>query len=244
MRLSDTPTPEDDARERIYRYVERNGAVKPVEVSAEVGVDPESFSHHLSMLKRDGYLAEREGRLEVVVDAGEAEQHRESGVAYTVRPARQADLSGVYGAIEQVATARTSIVAESVGEQLQVEDALVRHNRFESRVFFVATVDGEVVGWAHLRTPNQAKLAHTAQATTGVLEEYRRHGIGSHLLARSTEYAASEGYERLYDSLPATNQHGVAFLLANGWEIEAVRSDHYRMGNEYVDEVMLARDLT
>ena len=37
-----------------------------------------------------------------------------------------------------------------VAESLLYEDCVNRHNTVESRVFFVATDDGDVVGWTHL----------------------------------------------------------------------------------------------
>jgi ribosomal protein S18 acetylase RimI-like enzyme len=43
--------------------------------------------------------------------------------------------------------------------------------------------------------------------------------------------------------VPATNEDAIAFLQARAYETEAVRPDHYKIGGEEVDEVMLAREL-
>jgi ribosomal protein S18 acetylase RimI-like enzyme len=110
-------------------------------------------------------------------------------------------------------------------------------------MFFVATVDGDVVGWVHLHAPETAKLSHVAQLTAGVLSEYRGRGIGRRLLRRGVEWAKENGFERLYNSVPATNEAGIAFLESQDWEVEAVREGHYKIGGEYVDEVMLAYEL-
>lgn len=228
---------------RIYEFVEERGAVTPREVWDHLDADPVEFQHELAILKRDGYLEKRDGKLRVVRDAGTEEEFRVDEVSYVIRPARQEDLSGIVGAIRQVAEEERYIVAETVAEQLQREDALIRHNELVSRMFFVATVRDEVVGWAHLEAPQLEKLRHTAELTVGVLEEYRRHGIGSHLLQRGLEWAGSNEYEKVYNSLPASNTDAIGFLLDNGFDIEAVRSDHYRVGHGYVDEVMLARRL-
>jgi ribosomal protein S18 acetylase RimI-like enzyme len=77
----------------------------------------------------------------------------------------------------------------------------------------------------------------------GVLEEYRGEGVGSQLLARATAWAADRGVERLYNNVPAANERAIAFLEGHGWEVEAVREDHYRMNGDYVDEVMMANRL-
>lgn len=231
------------ANRRIYEFVEANGAVTPRQVWEHLAMDPVQFHHELAILKRDGYLEKHDGKLRVRREAGTEEEFHVDGVAFVVRPARQEDLSGIVGAIREVAEEKRYIVAETVGEQLQREGALIRYNELVSRMFFVATVNQEVVGWAHLEAPQLEKLRHTAELTVGVLEEYRRHGIGSHLLQRGLGWAVSNGYSKVYNSLPASNTDAVDFLLENGFEIEAVRSDHYRIDHGYVDEVMLARTL-
>jgi len=44
----------------------------------------------------------------------------------------------------------------------------------------------------------------------------------------------------MYNSVPSSNEEAVEFLKTNGWEIEAVREDHYKLDDDYVDEVMMA----
>ncbi|MFB6164518.1 MAG: GNAT family N-acetyltransferase [Haloarculaceae archaeon] len=233
----------DDDRMRIYRYVERCGAVTPREAAEHAEVDPETFRHHVAMLKRDGYLAESDGRLRVDLEAGEAEEFESAGLQYVVRPAHQEDTSGVLGAIRAVAEHDRYLVAESVAEQLAYEETLVRHNTANTRLFFVATVREEVVGWCQVEVPRLAKLAHTAELTVGVLAEYRRYGIGSQLLQRGMAWAASEECRRAYNSVPETNDLAIEFLQENGWYVDAWRIDHFEIDGELVDEVMLAVDL-
>lgn len=234
---------EAEDHRQLYEYVERHGAVTPRELWDAVDIDPVDFHHQLALLKRDGYLEKHDGALRVALDAGTAEEFTTPFLSFVIRPARQEDVSGILGAIRAVVGERRYIVAESVAEQLHREDALIRHNALQSRVFFVATVSDDVVGWAHVEAPRLEKLRHTAELTLGVLEDYRRHGIGSHLLSRGLEWAAANGYEKVYNSLPATKTRAVGFLQENGFETEAVRSDHYRVGGAYVDEVMLARQV-
>lgn len=238
------PEFDDPDHRRIYEFIERRGRASPADVADATGMEPERFNHELAILKRDGYIEERHGELVIVLEAGAAEEFVDGGVEYIVRPAWQRDLSGVVGTIRQIAEEKTSLVAESVGEQLDYEGVLNRHNEVQTRMFFVATVHDDVVGWAHLEAPELEKLDHAAQITVGVLEEYRRHGIGGHLVERSLEWAAQQGYEKVYNSIPATNDHGAEFLNSRGFHIEAVRQDHYKINGEYVDEVMLARRLT
>jgi len=79
--------------------------------------------------------------------------------------------------------------------------------------------------------------------TVGVLNEYRGDGVGSHLLERGLEWAGKQGFEKIENALPATNERAIEFLEDRGFETEAVREDHYKLDGEYVDEVMMATHL-
>ena len=230
-------------REKIYQYVERHGTATLEDLESNLTVDPGGLRHHVAILKRDGYLEETDGSYRVALDAGTEEEYDAENFRFHIRPARQEDLAGIVGAIRQVAEERTYIVAESVADEIDHQNALLRHNEFESRMFFVGTVDDEVVGWVHLHAPELDKLSHTAELTVGVIEDYRGHEIGSHLLARGLEWAGSSGYEKVYNSVPSTNEVAISFLEGHGWETEAVREGHYKIDDEPIDEVMMAVEL-
>ncbi|GAB3674881.1 N-acetyltransferase family protein [Halopiger thermotolerans] len=230
-------------RRTIYEFVERRGAVDADEARERLAIEPGRFKHHVAILKRDGRLEERAGALQVAIDAGAEEEYVADDLEFHIRPARQGDLTGIVGAIREVAAEKTYIEAETVADEIDHEEALLRHNDLESRMFFVATVEDEVVGWVHLHAPELDKLSHTAELTVGVLEAYRGRGIGSHLLERGLEWAGANGYEKVYQSVPATNEDAIAFLEAHDWETEAVREDHYKIDGDYVDEVMMAVEL-
>ena len=232
-------------RETIYDYVERAGRVDRGEAQEEVlPHDPGGFRHHVGILKRNGFLEESaDGELSVALDVDGTEEFAGDEFCFEVRPANQGDLTGIVGAIRQVAQEGRYIVAESVAQELDHQDVLLRQNELESRMFFVATVKDEVVAWVYVHAPELDKLSHTAELTVGVIEEYRGNGLGTHLLERGLEWAASNGYEKVYQSIPATNDAAAEFLEQHGWETEAIRRDHYRINGEYVDELMMAIQL-
>ena len=262
--MGETPTIgfERAERRRIYEYVEREGAVEPERVrqdvlvrtessskparsgaalSPSVPMDPEAFRHHVSILKRDGYLEEHDGKLRVAfpMDA-DAETVDLDGVEAEIRPARQEDITGVIGVVRAVAEEADHAVAARLAEQVSRDDVLLRHNEEESRVFFVATVDGDAVGWLHVEALKYPRMDHTAELTVGVLEEYRGSGLGSALMDCGLDWARERGYLKIYQNLPATNESGIAFLEGNGWTEEYRREGHYLLDGELVDEVGLA----
>jgi len=238
-------TPRFDHRDRrdIYEYVERNGAVDPERARRALNLEPRAFGHHVAILKRDSVLEEVDGRLRLAFEAGVEEEYDTGEVAFTIRQAREEDLTGLVGAIRSALGSGEYVQAESVADVVDREGVLLRHNELESRVFFVATVDGEVVGWVHLKHRDLEKLSHTAAFTLGVLGPYQGQGIGSHLLERGVEWAGSQGLEKLYNSVPSSNERAIAFLESRGFEVEAVREDHYKLDGAYLDEVMMAKQL-
>jgi len=87
------------------------------------------------------------------------------------------------------------------------------------------------------------KLQCAAQLTVGVRGEVRNNGIGSRLLERGLDWAEANGYRKVYNSVPATNDAALAFLESHGWETEGIRREHYDVDDALVDEVMMAYQL-
>lgn len=243
MQTLERPTFPDEASEEIYQYIERHGTVARHALRTVVSLDPEEFQTGLERLKERGYVRESGGTLELGLDIGAVEEHSTDGFTYTVRPARQDDFEGLVGTIRDVTDERTYVVAEGIAEQLLYEDTVTRHNSVESRLFFMATVEGDVVGWCHLDLPNVDKLQGTAQLTVGVRGDYRDNGIGSTLLERGIEWARVNGYRKVYNAVPAVNEGALVFLEDHGWETEGIRRDHYVIDGEPVDEVQMAYTL-
>ncbi|MFB6268464.1 MAG: GNAT family N-acetyltransferase, partial [Halobacterium sp.] len=198
-----------DDRERIYDYVERQGECTYADLERNLRLDPRGIRHHVAILRRDGYVDVDGDRIEVVFDDGAAEEYQDGEVEFVVRPAHQSDLTGLVGAIRQVAEDGRYIEAESVADVIDHEEVLLRHDDLEERMFFVATVGNDVVGWVHVAGSELEKLQHTAELTVGVIDSYRGHGIGSHLLERGLEWAGSRGYEKIYNSVPASNEDAI-----------------------------------
>ncbi|QSW98504.1 GNAT family N-acetyltransferase [Haloterrigena alkaliphila] len=243
MGAIERPTFASDASKRIYEYVERNGTVKRHKLLDAVALSADEFGTHLERLKNDGYLEERGGTLQIALEFGAVAKYETDELAFVIRPGRQDDFDGLVDAVRDVTAEETYVVAETIAEELLYEDAVTRHNSVRSRMFFVATVDGDLVGWTHLELPQTEHLQGTAQQTVGVREAYRGHGIGSRLLQRGLEWAEANGFRKVYNSVPITNDHALEFLTEHGWDTEAIRRDHYEIDGECIDEVMMAREL-
>lgn len=76
-----------------------------------------------------------------------------------------------------------------------------------------------------------------------MLEQYQECGIGSHLLERGLEWANAQGFEKIYNSIPSSNERAADFFDSRDFEVEAVRENHYKLDGEHIDEVMMAKRL-
>lgn len=238
------PTFKTEASKQIYQYVERHGTAARHRTRSALDVSPGEFGSELEWLLTKGYLEDDGGTLRIGLNAGSIEEHVGPDLTYTIRPARQEDFESLVDTIRDVTSTETYVVAESIAERLLYEDAVNRHNTVETRVFFVATNDGEVIGWTHIDLPQVEKLQRAAKLTVGVRRAYRKNGIGSQLLERALDWAGANGYEKAYNSVPSTNDEALSFLESNGWETEGVRKDHYTVDDRLVDEVMMAQTLS
>ena len=231
-------------REEIYEYVERAGTIGYEDARRSLNMSPEAFGHHVAVLERDGIiLRDEDGNLRVAFDDDSEETYVDDGIEVTSRQASEDDLTGLVGVIREALSDKTYVEAETIADIVESEDVLLRHNELQKRVFFVATVHNDVVGWVHVNDTELEKLSHTAELTLGVIDEYRDHGIGTKLLDRGVDWALDQDFEKLYNSIPSSNEDAIGFLEHHGWEIEATREKHYKIDDEYADEVMLAKML-
>lgn len=243
---SDT-IPELDTRDRqrVYEYVHENEPVSVGELEdADVlPVTPDRARQIVAVLKRDGYVIEEEGKLRDAYRPAEREEHIAEEIEFTVREARLEDLSGLAGVIRQVTAGERYLVGESIEDQLAQADTLLHGNPDEPPMYFVALVDGEVIGWVTLERDDIEKLSHVVYLTMGLLDEYRGLGIGTALMERAVSWARESGYRKVASNVPATNESAITFLETNGWEVVATRPDHYMIDDRLVDEVMIDRTM-
>jgi ribosomal protein S18 acetylase RimI-like enzyme len=240
MPLLERPTFESEDSKEIYQYVERRGTASIDEVQEALDISEETFESEVERLTGEGYLSEEDGQLGLELDIGTEATVETRDFTYSIRPALDEDYEPLVDLIREVTSKRTYVVGENLAEELFYDDTVTRHNSVWSRVFFVATVDDRLVGWTHLDLPQMEKLQHTAQVTVGVRADYRGYNVGANLLDRALEWAESNDYRKVYNSVAATNVNAISFLEDQGWGREGVREDHYTIDGKPIDEVMMA----
>ncbi len=231
---------ESPAAKEVYKQIERNGPQSVDEVRQTVSLSSEEFQTQVDRLIENGFIEKRDGRLELGLDLGESEEHETDDFDYVIRPATEDDLDELVGVIEAIAAKKTYVVANGLATELRYDDTLIRHNSLNSRVFFVATTEDEIIGWSHLDLPLIEYLRATAQLTVGIREAYRGYNVGTQLLNRALDWAEQNDYQKVYNNVAETNMRAISFLESRGWKQEGIRENHYTIGHKQVDEVMMA----
>lgn len=241
MASTDTQPLDRGVLRQMYQLIaEEEGVGRGTILDTGVEVETDDIEEYIDSLTDAGYLEERDGELQIgiPVDAEDVIGDRD----HTIRIARRDDLPEIKEIIREVTAERTYVEAETVAEELDRDETLVRFDDEITRIFFVAEHDGNVVGWLHIESPNREKLKHTAQFTVGVGEDHRGMGIGQDLMTLGLEWARAHGYRKVYNDFPATNRGALAFLDALEYDAhcEAVHRDHYLIDDDFVDQMTLA----
>ena len=109
--------------------------------------------------------------------------------------------------------------------------------------FLLAAVDdnGEIAGfiWAERGRPN--RIRHTAYIVTGILQAYRRRGIGTEFFRRLEAWAKAAGIVRLELTVECANTGARALYEKQGFAVEGVRPKSMKINGRYEDEYYMGK---
>jgi len=111
-------------------------------------------------------------------------------------------------------------------------------------LFLVAQLEGRLAGNLGLWPDAGPASAHVVWLGMSVASADRGVGIGGVLLEQAIAWASRNGYERAVLSAFPHNTRALAFYARHGFEREGVRRAQFRRGDEYHDEVLMARTIT
>jgi ribosomal protein S18 acetylase RimI-like enzyme len=110
----------------------------------------------------------------------------------------------------------------------------------------VAEVDGRIVGYVELRSPTHLESNGHVQQIRGIAVDppAQRRGIGRALLDGAITEARRRGARRLTLRVLAPNAAARAAYEASGFEVEGVLRGEFLLDGRYVDDVLMALDLS
>lgn len=121
------------------------------------------------------------------------------------------------------------------------EETVERAVTAEQVVYLVATVDGDVVGYASGGEGEEGGPETATLSSIYVHPDRWGEGVGQQLLADLCGRLRERGFERLRAVVLADNDVGIPFYENEGFERVAERTDS--LGEESHDEVIFEREL-
>ncbi len=163
----------------------------------------------------------------------------------TIRPARPEDAARLFE-LAEATIAETDFLMRGPGEGPRSPDdwraAIERHGR-HGDFDLVAEADGALVGMCGASRGAYARNRHTATVGVAVRQDHARRGIGSDLLRAVEDWALAEGVSRLELAVMRNNKAARRLYRKLGYRTEGRRRRAVRLGDAFVDEVIMAKML-
>jgi RimJ/RimL family protein N-acetyltransferase len=107
----------------------------------------------------------------------------------------------------------------------------------------VAEDDGAIVGRLSIARDLHPASEHVGDVGLMVARDYRRRGVGKALMEGAEEWARSVGIRKLELHVFPHNEPAIALYEGLGYEREGFRWRHYRRSSEFVDAILMAKEL-
>jgi RimJ/RimL family protein N-acetyltransferase len=163
-----------------------------------------------------------------------------------VRDARRRDARGVTEMLDAVAAEPrvTLILRPGEAEPGDWRRRIVESAASPRGLFLVAESGGAIAGNLGLWPDANPASAHVAWLGMSVAAGYRGVGVGGAILEAALAWAATAGYRRAVLGVLPENADAITFYERHGFAREGLRRAQYRRGDQYHDEVLMARFLT
>ncbi len=168
-------------------------------------------------------------------------------MTFAVRPAEPRDAPELKELGDAVAAEPEGWLAtlngwRSVGDERRYLRALKRYPH--AAVFVAEAEDGRVIGRLSISRDQHPASRHVADLGLMVDASHRRRGIGRALLAEAVEWAREAEVRKLELHVFPWNEAAIALYEDFGFVREGYRKNQYRRGDELVDAILMAYDVS
>ncbi|MEZ5099251.1 MAG: GNAT family protein [Thermoleophilia bacterium] len=167
------------------------------------------------------------------------------GERVSVRPARVRDARRLAEIGAQVAAEPEGwLVSDGGWSSAAAERRAIRLARWSGNVaILVAELDGRVVGRLSILRDQRPACRHVADVGLMVEHGQRGRGVGTAMLRAAEEWAREQGVEKLELHVFPHNVVAIGLYERLGYVREGVRSRHFHRRGEYVDAILMAKDV-
>jgi ribosomal protein S18 acetylase RimI-like enzyme len=105
---------------------------------------------------------------------------------------------------------------------------------------FVATSEGEVVGWCDVTPKSRPIYAHCGVLGMGLLPRFRGQGLGTKLITRTLKASRAFGLARVELTVRQDNTNAIALYKKVGFVVEGLQRNAVQVDGGYENVVEMA----
>ena len=134
------------------------------------------------------------------------------------------------------------IAPEEVSEKTE---KIIKHIEKDNKLkkVFIAEENGQIVGFVGIKRMHFARLRHVAKLIIGVLDDYKRQGIGTKLIDFVEKWAKENEVRKLELTVVEDNDPAVEFFEEMDFDKEGTREKAVKIKGEYLDEIFMAKEI-
>lgn len=115
------------------------------------------------------------------------------------------------------------------------------HSDSNVSLLIVVMDEGRLIGMLDADIHSNSQRSHCTSFGMSVLNEYRRHGVGSALLTELFLWAKKHQIKRIELEVFSNNVAAIGLYKKMGFWVEGVKKEAVRVGAGYVDIVQMVR---
>ena len=169
-----------------------------------------------------------------------------SGENVTLRLAGCQDAEEIISVIKTNAPDRSYVLMEHYGTKSEAVKKYICSMDFEKNLLIVAVAGNAVVGalsGIQMDGGKSPQTAHILNIGLHLVPAYRGLGIGSQMLDYAIDWAKERKFKKLEANIFTTNKKSLHLFERAGFIEEGMRHKRIRIGNQYIDEVLLGKVL-
>ncbi|HET6516448.1 MAG TPA: GNAT family protein [Thermodesulfovibrionales bacterium] len=166
-----------------------------------------------------------------------------NGELITLRQAVPEDAREIINTVSSTSLERSYVLMEKHDKNPETEAKYIRDMDRKSNLLLVAIANGAVVGsLAALQSDggHRQQTAHILNIGLHLTKTYRGLGIGSEMLRYTVKWAVEHRFKKLEASIFTTNKRSLNLFGRAGFVEEATKRKQFRIGTDYIDEVIMA----
>ena len=158
---------------------------------------------------------------------------------FRIVPTAEEHIEGFRSVVDRVARERRYL-AMLRGFPLKETRRFMRASIAGRNPNFVALVGDRVVGWCDIQRVPRDTMAHSGVLGIGIVESFRRKGIGSALLRAALARARKSGLTRVELTVREDNRRAIALYKKFGFVVEGVKRNGFRVDGRYYNVISMA----